>query len=127
LARECGIILIAILKLRLRHLVQELFNITKSKAGFIELLLKYSFPVRILHTPYANEIRLKEYFGENKRRESIKSFHRPGKIWQMNFVMTGVNLLTAHLYMNKRGAEVLEEPEGEKPIKIGNADLSLFG
>ncbi len=25
--------------------------------------------------------------------------------------------------MNKRGAEILEEPEGEKPIKIGNADL----
>lgn len=29
----------------------------------------------------------------------------------------------AHLYMNKKGAPMLEEPEGEKPIKIGNADL----
>jgi exonuclease SbcD len=25
--------------------------------------------------------------------------------------------------MNKKGAELLEEPEGEKPLKIGNADL----
>jgi exonuclease SbcD len=25
--------------------------------------------------------------------------------------------------MNKKGAPILEEPEGEKPIKIGNADL----
>ncbi|HEX7870503.1 MAG TPA: exonuclease sbcCD subunit D, partial [Chryseobacterium sp.] len=35
----------------------------------------------------------------------------------------GVNLLLTHLYMNKKDAPILEEPEGEKPIKIGNADL----
>ncbi|WP_435523460.1 metallophosphoesterase family protein, partial [Chryseobacterium indoltheticum] len=35
----------------------------------------------------------------------------------------GINLLITHLYMNKKGAPILEEPEGEKPIKIGNADL----
>ena len=29
----------------------------------------------------------------------------------------------AHLYMMKKGAEKPEEPEGEKPIMIGNADL----
>lgn len=36
---------------------------------------------------------------------------------------SGVNLLTTHLYMNQRGKELIEEPEGEKPIKIGNADM----
>lgn len=35
----------------------------------------------------------------------------------------GVNLLTTHLYMLKRGAEMLEEPEGEKPLRLGFADL----
>lgn len=36
----------------------------------------------------------------------------------------GVNILTAHLYMMERGGEILDEPEGEKPIKIGNADIT---
>lgn len=36
---------------------------------------------------------------------------------------TGVNILTAHLYMMNRQGAILEEPEGEKPIRIGNADL----
>ncbi|HMR18474.1 MAG TPA: exonuclease sbcCD subunit D, partial [Sphingobacterium sp.] len=35
----------------------------------------------------------------------------------------GVNILTTHLYMNKKGEALIEEPDGEKPIKIGNADL----
>ena len=35
----------------------------------------------------------------------------------------GVNLLTAHLFMMKRGADRPEEPDGEKPIMIGNADM----
>jgi len=35
----------------------------------------------------------------------------------------GVNILMSHLYMNKRGSQLLEEPEGERPIKIGNADM----
>src|SRR5690606_24334398 len=35
----------------------------------------------------------------------------------------GLNILTAHLYMLKRNGELLEEPEGEKPIKLGYADL----
>ncbi len=37
----------------------------------------------------------------------------------------GVNLLMAHLYMNKKGEPIIEEPEGEKPIKIGNATLII--
>jgi exonuclease SbcD len=35
----------------------------------------------------------------------------------------GVNILTTHLYMLQRDGEILEEPEGEKPLRIGNADI----
>ena len=35
----------------------------------------------------------------------------------------GVNILTAHLFMNPKNGELLEEPEGERPIRIGNADM----
>lgn len=125
LARECGIILIGHPKAEIIPFGTEYFNITHSKEGFIELKIDgIDFPVRILHTPFANEIRLKEYFGENKEEEINKVLSQEWKNLADQFCDdAGVNLLTAHLYMNKRGNEILEEPEGEKPIKIGNADL----
>lgn len=125
LARECGIILIGHPKAEIKPFGTEYFNISNSKAGFIELKIEgINFPIRILHTPFANEIRLKEYFGENKEEEINKVLSETWKNLADQFCDdSGVNLLTAHLYMNKRGAEILEEPEGEKPIKIGNADL----
>lgn len=125
LAKECGIILIGHPKAEITLFSTEYFNITKSKEGFIELKIEgIDFPVRILHTPFANEIRLKEYFGENKEEEINKVLSQTWKNLADLFCDdSGVNLLTAHLYMNKRDAEILEEPEGEKPIKIGNADL----
>lgn len=125
LARECGIILIGHPKATITPFELEDFNISKSAEGFIELTFKnHDFPVRILHTPYANEIRLKQYFGEQKEAElnNVLAEH-----WQKNANEfcdeKGVNLLVTHLYMNKKGAPLLDEPEGEKPLKIGNADL----
>ncbi len=125
LARECGIILIGHPKATITPFELEDFNISKSAEGFIELTLKnHDFPVRILHTPYANEIRLKQYFGEDKEAElnNVLAGH-----WHKNADEfcdeKGVNLLMTHLYMNKKGAPLLDEPEGEKPLKIGNADL----
>lgn len=125
LARECGIILIGHPKAIISPFELEHFKISKSAEGFIELTLKHhDFPVRILHTPYANEIRLKQYLGEQKEAElnQVLAEH-----WQKNADQfcdeNGVNLLMTHLYMNKKGTPLLDEPEGEKPLKIGNADL----
>ena len=125
LARECGIILIGHPKAEVSPFEVDGFKIKQSAPGFIEIQLKnQDFPVRILHTPYANEIRLKEYFGENKEEELSNVLAENWKTLADEFCdQKGVNLLTAHLYMNKKGGPLLEEPEGEKPIKIGNADL----
>lgn len=125
LARECGIILIGYPKAAINPFELEHFKISNSAAGFIELEFKnQNFLVRILHTPYANEIRLKEYFGENKEEELNNVLRENWKQTADKFCdENGVNLLITHLYMNKKGAPILEEPEGEKPIKIGNADL----
>ncbi len=125
LARECGIILIGHPKAMIPPFELEFFNISKSAEGFIELTFKnHDFPVRILHTPYANEMRLKQYFGEQKEAELNKVL---AEHWQKNADKfcdeKGVNLLMTHLYMNQKGAPLLDEPEGEKPLKIGNADL----
>ncbi|MCX8525073.1 exonuclease SbcCD subunit D [Chryseobacterium formosus] len=125
LARECGIILIGYPKATIHPFELEHFKISQSAEGFIELEFKnQNFPVRILHTPYANEIRLKEYFGGNKEEELNNILRENWKQTADEFCdENGVNLLLTHLYMNKKGAHILEEPEGEKPIKIGNADL----
>lgn len=125
LARECGIILIGYPKAAINPFELEHFKISNSAAGFIELEFEnQNFPVRILHTPYANEVRLKEYFGENKEEELNNVLRENWKQTADKFCdENGVNLLMTHLYMNKKGAPILEEPEGEKPIKIGNADL----
>lgn len=125
LARECGIILIGHPNTKVQPMNLEHFKITASSEGFFELQLKnQNFPVRIVHTPYASEMRLKEYFGENKEAELNRVL---AENWAKNADdfcdEKGVNLLMAHLYMNKKGAPSLEEPEGEKPLKMGNADL----
>lgn len=126
LARECGIIMIGYPNAQINLFSLPGFEVKKSSPGFLEINLnKYNYPVRILHTPYANEIRLKEYLGaENKEirlNEILKENWK--KIANEFCDEQGVNLLTAHLFIMKKGGEIPEEPEGEKPIKIGNADL----
>lgn len=125
LARECGIILIGYPNQKVQEYALENFRITKSEKGFLEIQLNSSpMPVRILHTPYANEIRLKQFLGENREDELNTVLAENWKNLADTYCDDkGVNLLMAHLYMNKRGGEILEEPEGEKPIKIGNADM----
>src|SRR5699024_169772 len=36
---------------------------------------------------------------------------------------TGVNLLMSHLYMLQKNTSGPEEPDGDKPLRLGNADL----
>ncbi len=125
LARECGIILIGYPNAKIQEFELNDFKISKSVEGMIELKLNsFDFPIRIIHTPYANEIRLKQYFGENKEEALNEVLATTWKNIANEYCdENGVNLLMAHLYMNQKGAEILEEPEGEKPIKIGNADM----
>ncbi len=101
------------------------YKVINSNEGFIEISLpKYSYTVRLLHTAFANEVRLKEYFGEDKQRSLQESL---GSKWEQLAEKycddKGVNILTSHLFLLKRGVEVPEESEGEKPINVGTADL----
>lgn len=125
LARVSGIILIGHPQAKIQTFELDHFKVTKSGNGFLELQLNtYDFPIRILHTPYANEVRLKQCFGEEKEKALNEALSEHWKSNANEFCdEKGVNILTTHLYMNKRGTVLLEEPEGEKPIKIGNADM----
>jgi exonuclease SbcD len=127
LAKECGIIFIGNSDSELKPFkVLNSFEITKVDGNFFELnLFNYSFPIRIIATPYANEIRLKTYLGSDNKDDVLNNLLK--EKWQSYADKycdsVGVNLLTSHLYMLKRGGEILEEPEGEKPLKVGNAEV----
>lgn len=125
LARECGIILIGHPHAVVAPITLQDFKITQTAPGFLELQLnKFPYPLRIMHTAYANEIRLKQYLGEDKNTALNTILAQHWKDTADRYCHSnGVNILAAHLYMNKRGTPLLDEPDGEKPIKIGNADL----
>jgi len=126
LAKECGIILIGHPNAEVPIFELEHFKIINTDKGFIELKLnQFDYPIRILHTAYANEIRLKEYLGEDNKEIALNQILKEN--WQNiaeNYCdENGVNVLLTHLFMMKKGMPKPEEPEGEKPIMIGNADL----
>lgn len=125
LARASGIILIGQPNALVTPFSAEGFSVLRSDNGFIELSLQdYVYPIRILHTAYANEVRLKQYLGEDKEAQLNNALAQNWqKLAETYCDNKGVNILTAHLYMNKIGSALIEEPDGEKPIKIGNADL----
>ena len=125
LARECGIILIGHPNAVVSPFELEKFKISNTDEGFVELNINsIPYPIRIVHTAYANEVRLKQFFGEEKEQELNRVLKEQWTTIADKYCDTnGVNVLISHLYMNKRGAEILEEPEGEKPIKVGNADM----
>lgn len=127
LARECGIILIGHPNALISPFQLADFSISKTDEGFLELSLHHlPYPIRILHTPYANEQRLKQFLGEEKEAQLnqtlAENWQRLANTYCDN---EGVNLLITHLYMNPSAQQLLDEPDGEKPLKIGNADLVL--
>jgi len=126
LARECGILfagypnsIIAPFKL------ESGLEVLKSEAGFIELKIPNVLePLRILLTPYANEFRLKTFLGQENSEEELrtvlqKSWAEKARKYCDN---QGVNILLSHLLLMKKGDELPEEPEDEKPIlHVGGA------
>ena len=126
LARECGIIfagypdsIIAPFEL------DSGLKVIKSDEGFLELQLPgNNIPLRILLTPYANEHRLKTYLGQENSEEELRILLQGN--WQTladRFCDSkGVDILVSHLFMAKKGEELPEEPEDEKPIlHVGGA------
>lgn len=125
LAKDCGIIFVGKPNMKFApYQIEGGFEITKGDVGFIEIKLpNIDFPIRFIVTAFANEHRLKEYLGED---EQIGLNEVLSKTWSSLADVycddQGVNILVSHLYMNKKGGPILEEPEGEKPLRIGFAD-----
>ena len=126
LARECGILFSGF-----PHTAVPMFELStglkvlKSLPGFIELLLPQSVtPLRLILTPYANEIRLKSYLGnedvEAELRAVLKSHW--AELAASHCDDQGVNLMMTHLLFMNVGGEQPVEPEEERSIlHIGGA------
>lgn len=127
LAKACGIVLVGHPNAVVAPFELEGgFAITKSDVGFIELQLpKFNFPIRVLHTPYANEVRLKQFLGIEDKGAALHETLK--ETWATTADAycdeQGVNILISHLFMMQRNGDVLEEPDGEKTIRVGNADV----
>ncbi|MEX0968495.1 MAG: exonuclease subunit SbcD [Bacteroidia bacterium] len=126
LARECGIHLLGFPHSHPQPCRLDCgLEITRSAPGFIELSIPgCADPLRIIATPYASEFRLKRFLGnedpELQMREILQEHWLD--LAQQFCDNKGVNVLMAHLYMTRRGAEAPPEPEDEKPIlHVGGA------
>jgi exonuclease SbcD len=126
LARECGIILAGYPNSTIVPFELETgLKITVSDKGFLEIKLPlYQYPMRLLINPYANEYRLKTFLGINDTEDELRKVL--GDMWknlsEKHMDDKGVNILLTHLYLMKKGGEMPEEPDDEKPIlHVGGA------
>ncbi len=128
-ARECGIVFAGYPKTRVRQVELSCeTQVIQSKPGFIELKLpRHSSPVRLLLTPYANEVRLLQAFLDPDQADQDLRQHL-ARHWQHladdHMDEQGVNLLMAHLFVMKRHGEQPAEPDSERSIvQVGGASV----
>lgn len=127
LARVCGIIFVGFPNTEVsKFCTQGKVEVLRSDKGFIELSLpNTNFPLRIIHTPYANEQRLKTFLGMEDSEDALRDHlqHHWQELADQYLDDKGFNLLTTHLYVMKKGdPNPEEEPEEERPIlHIGGA------
>lgn len=125
-ARECSIVLMGFPQTEFRPFDCDI-KILRSAPGFVELqLATYEKPVRIILTPYANESRMKAYFGllnvEDELRQHLQRHWQTLADTYMD--EEGINLLIAHLFVMKRGGEQPEESDDERSIlQVGGASV----
>jgi exonuclease SbcD len=126
LAKVCGILFVGFPNTEVKPFcTQGKVDIVRTARGFIEINLpNCDFPLRILHTPYANEQRLKTFLGVEDSEELLRLHLQ--QHWQTladeYLDENGFNLLATHLFVMKKGEPVPEEPEEERPIlHIGGA------
>ncbi|UFH54583.1 exonuclease SbcCD subunit D [Spirosoma sp. KNUC1025] len=126
--RECGIIFAGFPQTEVQaHELSCEAKLLHAAPGFIELKLpRHNSPVRLILTPYANENRMRSYFGmtslDDELRQSLKGHWETLADTYMD--KKGINLLVAHLFMMKRGGIQPEESDDERSIlQIGGASM----
>ena len=126
LAKECGIILTGYPFTECSTFSLESgMQVLQTAPGFIELQLpKYDYPLRLMLTPYANERRMKTFLGLEDSEQELRDILEDQwkDIADKYCDNQGVNLLSTHLFVLKKGGKLEEEGDDEKSIlHIGGA------
>ena len=93
--------------------------------GFTELhFAKYDYNLRIIHTPFANGERFRQYLGKTKDEESVFLREMLDGYWSALADKycdnKGVNVLMAHQFVIRDEDDISEtEPEDEHAINVG--------
>ena len=131
LARANGIILVGYPQSRVKPFELESgLKVLQSEPGFLELQLPHvSYPLRLILSPYANEVRLKTYLGEGEEGKALQELlsQNWAQLATSHCDEKGVNLLLAHLYMTNGGEEEKpEEDEQEKSLLAVGGTQEIF-
>jgi exonuclease SbcD len=126
LAKVCGILFVGFPNTEIKPFcTQGQVEIIRTAKGFIELTLPNAdFPLRILHTPYANEQRLRTFLGIEESEEALRVHlqNHWQELAELYLDDKGFNLLATHLFVMQKGGPMPEEPDDERPIlHIGGA------
>jgi DNA repair protein SbcD/Mre11 len=126
LAKVCGILFVGFPNTEVKPFcTQGKVDILKTAPGFIEISLPHcDFPLRLLHTPYANEQRLKTFLGVEDSEEALRTHlqNHWKEVADTYLDEKGFNMLATHLYVMQRGGPMPEEPDDERPIlHVGGA------
>ncbi|WP_291728198.1 metallophosphoesterase family protein [Bernardetia sp.] len=99
-------------------------EILRSEEGFLELMMPHwEYPLRLLLTPYANELRLKTYFSLENQEQELREFLQEHWHNQTENYLDekGINILMGHLFVMKKGEPQPRESDDEKSILVGSA------
>ncbi|GMQ28307.1 exonuclease subunit SbcD [Algoriphagus confluentis] len=104
-------------------------EIRKSESGFVEIQLpQVDFPVRVILAPYANEVSLRTYLGEEDREAEFRKILSAK--WQeladRHCDEKGLNLFAGHYFFMKEGEKPESEPDSERPILHVGGTQALF-
>ena len=128
LARACGIILTGYPLSEVRPFrLESGLAVLRQAPGFVELKLpRHEAPLRLLLTPYANEVRLRRYLGTDQPEAALRDLlaQHWANLAETYCDSAGVNVLMAHLFVVAPGDTASEEweDEGEKSVlTVGGA------
>ena len=132
LARACGIVLVGFPDSQIPDFQTEKgIRVLQSQPGFVELSLPgVKFPVRLILTAFANEVRLRKYLDPDNSELTLR------KLLQDSWAKTagdfcdkqGVNFLMTHLYIVPEFGDAEPESDDERSIvNLGGAEAILSG
>ncbi|WP_288371023.1 exonuclease subunit SbcD [uncultured Algoriphagus sp.] len=104
-------------------------EILRTDKGFVELKLpKINFPIRLILAPYAHEVSLRTYLGEENREEEFRNLlaDKWKALADQYCDSNGVNAFVGHFFFTKKGAPLEAEPESERPILHVGGTQALF-